>query len=446
MNIGILTAAAACASPSSARGLKKIQIRSFKTAYEKEMLKGKFSFKGNYLTELWQVVSKIISTNNKTGLGLATQSVLYADAELFARHSEAESNTFMYQTVQEALKIAKQKNFTTPMELLDKILPELCERGKIIAGKRDLDLNFLYNALVSVDNAAWMLYARENGFINFDEMIPAAYKRALSYHHEKLALLFLATYNMPASDIVKAVNDGYFVIKIKTGQPGTQEEMLQKDKSRLSEIHNALKHIRTPHTADGKVFYSMDANGRYEKKETLAKYLEHAKKIGAFEQILVYEEPLSMNNNENVNDLGIRIGADESVHTEADAQRRIEQGYGAVVLKGIAKTLSKSMQIAKIAYDNNIPCLCADLTVNPVLIDWHKNLSARLQPFPKLGMGLMETNGNINYTNWNKLLKYHPYYGAEWTKIKNGAFELSKDFYQTSGGILVESGHYEKLI
>ena len=34
----------------------KIQIQSFKTAYEKEMLKGKFGFKGNYLTELWQII------------------------------------------------------------------------------------------------------------------------------------------------------------------------------------------------------------------------------------------------------------------------------------------------------------------------------------------------------------------------------------------------------
>ena len=446
-SIAILTAATSCVNniPGSSKGLKRIQIQSFQTAYEKEMLRGKFGFKGNYLTELWQVVSKITSTNNKTGLGLATQSVLYADAELFANHSETEGNMFMYRLVQDALKIAAQKTFTTPVELLDKILPEAHERGKAITGKADLDINFLYNALVSVDNAAWMLYARENGFTNFDEMIPAAYRKALGYHNKKLALLFLATYNMPVSDIIKAVDEGYFVIKIKTGHPGTQEEMLQKDIARLTEIHNALKNIRTPHTQTGKVFYSMDSNGRYEKKETLARYLDHAKKIGAFEHILVYEEPLAMTNNENVSDLGIIIGADESIHSEADAIRKIKQGYGAMVLKGIAKTLSESMKIAKIAYDNNIPCLCADLTVNPVLIDWHKNLAARLQPFPKLGMGLMETNGNINYADWENMLKYHPLYGAEWTKIKNGGFELTDDFYKTSGGILMESEHYKKM-
>lgn len=423
----------------------KIQIQSFKTAYEKEMLKGKFGFKGNYLTELWQIVSKIKSAKGNTGLGLATQSVLYADAELFAKHSEEEGNNFMYRLTQEALKIATQKTFTTPIELLDKILPEVHERGKAITEKQDLDINFIYNSLVSIDNAAWVLYARENGFRNFDAMIPAAYKKALSNHNKKLALLFLATYNMPVTDIITAVTDGYFVIKIKTGQPGTQEEMLQKDMARLTEIHNALKGIRTASTPTGKLFYTMDANGRYEKKETLARYLDHAKKIGAFDQILVYEEPLAMNNEENVAGLGLRIGADESIHSEADALKRIDQGYGAMVLKGIAKTLSESMKIAKLAYDRNIPCLCADLTVNPILIDWHKNLAARLQPFPKLKMGLMETNGNINYANWNNMLQYHPLYGKEWTKIKNGSFELTDDFYRTSGGILLRSEHYEKM-
>ena len=447
-NIAILAATSSCMAQrtGSLNGLKQIKIKAFETAFEKEMLRGKFGFKGAYLTELWQVVVRLISENNQTGLGLATQSVLYADAELFAAQGENEGNKLMYELTRAALKIASQKTFSTPVELLNKILPEVREQGKLITEKSDLDTNFLFNALVGVDNAAWMLYAKENRFKDFDEMIPGDYKKALSYRNKKLALLFLATYAMPVSEIKKAVEDGYFVIKIKTGQPGTQEEMLQKDMNRLTEIHNGLKDLQSTHSPAGKLFYTMDANGRYEKKETLARYLEHAKKIGAFEHILVYEEPLAMNNNENVGDLGVIIGADESVHNEADALKRIQQGYGAMVLKGIAKTLSQSIKIAKIAYEHKVPCMCADLTVNPVLIDWHKNLAARLQPFPKLGMGLMETNGNINYANWDNMLRHHPMYGAEWTKIKHGGFELTDDFYKKSGGILIGSQHYEGLL
>ncbi len=147
----------------------------------------------------------------------------------------------------------------------------------------------------------------------------------------------------------------------------------------------------------------------------------------------------------NVQDTGLRIGADESVHNEADALKRLEQGYTAMVLKGIAKTLSMSMKIAKLAHDRNVPCMCADLTVNPILIDWHKNLASRLAPFPGIGMGLMETNGNLNYSNWQNMVNYHPLGSAPWTQVKNGVFELTNDFYNRSGGILEQSTHYQDM-
>ena len=173
--------------------------------------------------------------------------------------------------------------------------------------------------------------------------------------------------------------------------------------------------------------------------------LDHAKKIGAFDQILFIEEPLSEKNDENVADVGIRIAGDESVHDEESALRRLQQGYGALVLKGIAKTLSISMKVAKLAHDRSVPCLCADLTVNPILIDWHKNLACRLAPFPGIGMGIMETNGDLNYRNWQKMVTYHPAAGAPWTQARNGVFELNDDFYKRSGGIFEPSTHYEEM-
>ncbi len=33
------------------------------------------------------------------------------------------------------------------------------------------------NALVSVDNAAWLLYAAENDYHTFEDMLPAQYRR-----------------------------------------------------------------------------------------------------------------------------------------------------------------------------------------------------------------------------------------------------------------------------
>lgn len=422
-----------------------IRVQHTAAQFEREALVRPFGFKGNYLTELWQVASQLTSSSGNKAIGLATQSVLYGDADLFSAHSETAGNELMFALVKRALSIVKATPFTTPVELQEKIFPQVMAAGKEITGKQDLHYNFVLNALVSIDNAAWLLYAAENRYRDFDAMIPAPYRKALGYHNKQIAILFQVSYNMPVADIVKAVQQGYFIVKIKTGHNGSQEEMLAFDMARLTEIHTALKDVQTPHTAHGKVWYTMDANGRYAEKETLQQYLEHAKRIGAFDQILVYEEPFREDFRGPVGDMGIRLAADESVHSEKDALQRLEQGYSVLVLKGIAKTLSLSMRIAKLAEEKKVPCLCADLTVNPLLIDWHKNLAARVAPFPGIGMGLMETNGDMNYKQWPVMQQYHPAAGAAWMEVKNGTFVLGPDFYEQSGGILKTIPHYEEM-
>jgi len=385
------------------------------------------------------------SSSGISKIGIATQSVLYGDADLFPIHSEANGNAMMYVLANKALELVKKNPFKTPIELFEKILPAVLAEGKKITGKTDLNINFVYNALVSVDNAAWLLYAAENKFSTFEAIIPEPYKKALSHRNEKIAIMYQIPYGMPMLDLQNAAKQGYFVFKIKTGFPGSQSEMLQGDMDRLTLIHNTLKDLRTEQTANGKLIYTMDANARYEKKETLQKYLDHAKKIGAFDRILLFEEPLNEKNEENVSDLGIRVGADESAHDEASSIKRFDLGYNVLVLKGIAKTLSMSIKLAKLAAERKVPCMCADLTVNPILIDWHKNLAAHLAPFPEIEMGLMETNGDMNYTDWDAMVKYHPGSDASWFQRRNGVFELTKDFYDRSGGMFEPSPHYQAM-
>ncbi|NQV74572.1 MAG: mandelate racemase/muconate lactonizing enzyme family protein [Bacteroidetes bacterium] len=424
---------------------KKISIIKTATNFEREKLIRPFGFKGGFLTELWQTASQMQSSSGISKIGLATQSVLYGDADLFSLHSEAKGNSMMHALTTKTLDLVRQTSFYTPIDLLDKILPEVILEGKRITGKSDLNINFVYNALVSIDNAAWLVYAAENNYNSFEKMIPEPFKKALSNRNDKIAIMYQIPYGMPMQDLLMAAQKGFFVFKVKTGSPGTQSEMLKADMERLSLIHTTLKDLRTDHTSNGKLIYTMDANARYEKKESLLKYLDHAKKIGAFEQILLIEEPLNESNKENVSDVGVLIAADESIHDEESAVNRLDLGYNVLVLKGIAKTLSMSVKIAKLAAERNIPCLCADLTVNPILIDWHKNLSAHLAPFPGINMGLMETNGDMNYVNWNNMLGYHPAAHASWMKAKNGAFELTPDFYNISGGIFEPSEHYESM-
>lgn len=425
--------------------LKTIRVSRTDSNFEREKLVRPFGFKGGYLTELWQAVSYLESASGNKAIGLGTQSVLYADADLFAAHSEAGGNALSYALTEKALHLVRKTPFTTPITLLDDILPEVIRTGQALTGKKDLNPLFTYIALVGPDNAAWLLYARENNFKTFDAMVPAPYRKALSARNDKIAIMYQVPYGMPLEDLKTAARQGYFVFKIKTGEPGTQAEMLQKDMNRLTLIHQTLKEMRTSQTPNGKLIYTLDPNARYERKETFMRYLDHARKIGALDQILFVEEPLPEKNEENVADMGIPVAADESVHDEATALRRLDQGYGALVLKGIAKTLSFSMKVARLAQERNIPCLCADLTVNPILVDWHKNLAARLTPFPGIGMGLMETNGDMNYRNWNTMMGYNPAAGASWNKVHNGVFELKDDFYRNSGGIFEPSAHYTQM-
>ena len=104
------------------------------------------------------------------------------------------------------------------------------------------------------------------------------------------------------------------------------------------------------------------------------------------------------------------------------------------------------MKIAKAATDNNIPCFCADLTVNPVLVEWNKNVAARLKPFPGIGnLGLLESNGSQNYKNWNKMQSYLPASDEPWVKVDAGLHQTKTNYFETGGGIFDELPHYENL-
>jgi L-alanine-DL-glutamate epimerase-like enolase superfamily enzyme len=234
-------------------------------------------------------------------------------------------------------------------------------------------------------------------------------------------------------------------MKLKIGSAGSQDEMLLKDIAFLSAVHAAIGHYETPYTRNGKIPYYFDANERYEKKETLLRFLDHAKKVGAFQQIAAVEEPFGERNSVFVGDIGVTIAADESAHTVEDAATRIQQGYGAIAVKGVAKTLSMTMKICQLAHEKKIPCFCTDLTVNPILVDWNKNVAARLSPFPNLNIGLQETNGHQYYKQWNKMMNYHPKSTAEWTTTQKGVYRTGKSFYDESGGIFAPSPHYEEM-
>lgn len=443
---GVSIAAGSIFTQSCSQNPGSITIKSASSKFEREPLIRPFGFKGIYQNEFWVTAARIESTTGIKHVGLQTQCLAWSDLDVFLAHSESDGNMLLIKTLDHALKKISGQSFRSPIELQDAIIVDVHKFGQSITGRPNLRKTFTLSSMVALDNALWMLYAQENGFKNFDEMIPPEYRQALGNHHQNVAHVPLMAYSIPVEEISQAVDSGFFFMKIKIGRPGTQEEMLEGDKSRIEAIHKLIGNRETPHTLNGKIPYYFDANGRYEKKETLEKLLEHARKIGMFDQIAIIEEPFSEDADIYVGDMGIRIAADESAHNAEDVTKRIQMGYKAIALKSAAKTLSMTMKMAKVAHENNIPCFLADLTCTPILVDWNKNVASRLGPFPGLKeMGLLESNGHQNYINWKELVSYCPYPNGSWIESKNGLFQLDKDFYEKSGGILKSSDHYLNL-
>ena len=427
---------------------KSITISDVSTNFERELLARPFGFGGGAITRTWHTAAWLKSESGISKVGLGTQGVLWSDGIVARAHSENGGNALMYAMTERAVQLLKGKTFTDPVALLDEILDEVYDYGKKITRNPNLRKTFALNPLVAVDNAVWLLYAAENGFNNFDDMVPTAYRQGLSARHDKVASIPALGYGTTIEEIKRLADEGFFIMKIKIGAPGTQEEMLEKDKEFVSAIHQAIGHYETPHTKDGKLPYYFDANGRYDKQETLMKFLDHTEKIGALPQIAVVEEPFGERNQEDVSQIaarGPRVAADESAHTDEDARSRIEQGYNCIAVKAIAKTLSMTMKIAQIAYEKEVPCFCADLTVNPILVDWNKTVAARLPAFPEFDMGLQETNGWQNYKYWDQMMSYHPMAGAEWTKTVNGVYPTGKEFFVKSGGIFEQPKHWVEM-
>lgn len=428
--------------------MKMIKIKNVAADFIREPLLNPFGFKGGLVSELWQSVVCLESSSYKS-LGLGIQSVLWSDAKVFAENCPAGGNAVMFAMTCHAAKLIKGKTFENPEELLDRLLPPVLEYGKLISDCPSMRMTFALNALVPVDLAAWVLYARENKFDSFDDIIPDYVRGAMKHRHGELSKIPLITYGLGREDIEKILSDGSFVLKIKIGSDpegdGDANKMLSWDKNRLNLIHELADKYSTEHTKSGKIAYYLDANGRYPDKDTLLRLLDHADKIGALDRIVLLEEPFDELNEVDVHDIPVRIAADESAHCAADAVRRIELGYGAIALKPIAKTLSMSFRILNEAYKRNIPCFCADLTVTPIMLEWNKNFASRLSPLPGLRTGVVESNGDQNYARWEELCSYHPLRGARYITPVGGAFRLGDEFYRDSGGIFLDSEYYNSL-
>ena len=425
-------------------------ITDTSTNFVREPLSAPMGFKGSYLSELWQVAVRL-STQSHTGIGVGVQSVLWSDASVFASASQAAGNAWMFSMTAHALALAKGLDFSDPFSLLNTLLPQVHEYGKKITGNPNLRKTFALNSLVAVDHAAWQLYASVKGITELTDLIPESFRPALQGRQEALCSIPLITYGMAPDEARNMAEKGHFLLKIKIGadpdKDGSQEKMLAWDIARLEKIHAALKDLTTPYTDSGRILYYLDANGRYDSKERLLQLLDRADAIGALERIVILEEPFPEEHLVDVSALPVRIAADESAHSDADAIQRIDMGYTAIALKPIAKTMSMTLRVLQEAHKRNIPCFCADLTVNPWMVDINKSIAARIAPLPGIKIGVLESNGPQNYANWSAMKTQHPLYVPQKElDPQNGLFPLNEEFYRCTGGMFSKAKYYANLV
>lgn len=422
-----------------------MKIINTQSTYVPEKLKAPFGFKGGFLSELWQVVCRV-QTQNAHGVGVGVQSVLWSDADVFVSNPEAVGNGYMYEVTKYALKALIGKEGKNPIELIDCIYEETLAYARTLTNVQDaLRETFVRNALVAVDNALWAAYAEEQGTQDIMKLIPEEYLSPLCKKHTKLCNIPLVSYGVQEEEIRKLLNDGTVLMKIKIGFDDngkmTKAEMLEWDKKRLEHIHTIAKFYKTEYTQSGNILYYLDANGKYDNVERLQDLLNFAKEIGAIDRIVLLEEPFEEENKVFVGNLPVRIAADESVHSLRDVEERIALGYKAITLKPIAKTLSETLRILRSAWENGAVCFCADLTVNPLLMEWNKNIASRISTLPEMKIGILESNGEQNYVRWEELYLAHPCGEKTFARCCGGLYTLNEEFFEISGGIFAPSGY-----
>lgn len=405
-----------------------------------------FGFKGASFHEKWNLIVRLRDSDGQEAFGIGGLAVLWSDPDVFAGHTEVGGNVLQTAVLEHALQLVKDRSFADPRTMLTELLPEVHEYGQSITGTRDLKLTFSLIALVALDNAAWMLFARQQGISTFDELIPPHLQPYLGKKQTTIATVPAVGYNMSGAQLTALLEQGAFLLKIKIGQPGTEQDMLLADMKRLSEVHDLAERYETEGTESGRVAYYLDANGRYEYKETMAQLLEHAERIGMLNNIVLVEEPFQDPDLVAVDGLPALFAADESLQTVEDVSVRVTQGYGAITIKPAGKTLSMSFDMIDAAFRENAIPFVADNACVPVLVEWNKNVAARLPVFPGIHGGILESNGPENYGTWQRLLSEFPIPDAPWLLPSAGRYILGEEYYEESGGIFREPASYTRLV
>lgn len=407
-----------------------MRIDKCKIGYVKEKLMKPFGFKGGYVSDVWQV-AVTVGDGECQATGLSIQSVLWSDAMVFQKYGQEKGDQLMYETTKYALGLLKNIEFDTPFQATEELFEKCYEHIVKVTGE-DIRKTFVLNALVAVDMAIWLFYAKKNKIVSFSELTN------LPKEQERIASIPLITYSTTIDEIKEILVNGEFFLKVKIGNE------YEWDKKRIKNIHELTKGYQSEYTSTNRPVLYLDANGRYESKEHLQSLIEFLDKERILSEIGVFEEPFSEDKQYDVSDIPCLFACDESAHSVHEVKERYQQGYRSLALKPVAKTLSESLVMLEYANEMNMKTFIADLTVNPFLLELNRNVAARIKTLDCVTVGLLETNGSMNYVNWEKMIEYHPLGRKGFLQAEKGVFEL-KDYYRNDGGIFMESPYYNHL-
>lgn len=402
-------------------------------------LRRPIGFKGASISEKWDCRVSFTGATGCRGTAHGGYVPLWADARVFLAHSECGANALMAAVTEFGLQCARRVKFRTPLELQDRILGEVHEYACAITRLPDLNPAFTLNALVAVDHAAWLLFAQERGLGSFDDFVAAGGGPHLPARHTSIGCIPLLSYNATRTEMRQLAAAGHFMFKISLGARGGPAEMLAADKQRLASIHEAIGRTETPHTPDGRIRYYLDANGRYRSRAQVEELLAFAESRGLLAQIALFEEPFAEPRTESLAGLPVIFAADECLHRAKDLRSILDAGFRAVAVKPAGKGLSATLRMISEAMRHGAMVFVTDTSCPPPLLDWNKNVAARLPALPGLKFAVMEMNAPQNYALWDRLLAQHPDAGRSWHRPLRGIFRLSPAFYRGGGGIFAST-------
>lgn len=399
----------------------------------REPLRKPIGFKGAEFREKWVNRVTLTGATGASATAYGGLAVLWSDERVFLGHTETGANLLMASITEFAAQLARGVPFHSPLELHERVFAEVHEYARNVTRVHDLHPTFTLNALVALDHAAWLLHAAERRVTNFDDMVRGDFDGLLTERHATLGVIPLLSYTTTADEVVQLVDDGHFFLKVKIGAAGDEHRMLDTDKKRLLELFRLVGHRETPHTADGRIRFYLDANGRYRRREHVESLLDFADEHGILPQIALFEEPFHESVEADVHGLPVMFAADESLHCVDDVAARWDAGYRAIALKPAGKGLSTTLRMAREAFRLGASCFVADSACTPILLDWNKNVAARVPALAGLDCGVMEANGAQQYARWDEMLSSHPAAARPWIRPVDGAFHFDASFFAGGG-------------